>query len=103
MPSEEEGIKTKGVTMAKWRVQLYPHSGRYLVSDGPLEVWGINSIASFTREEDAMRFAAAQNEWEHTSPKPRDFEGCEPFPTPDRYEVGMAIFDCDPIDPGNEA
>lgn len=81
---------------AQWEVERYPHSGRYLVSNGALEGYSTRSIASFADEDDAHAFANARNEWERTAPQPENFGGCGPFPKPDRYEHGLAIFDSDP-------
>lgn len=81
---------------ACWRVQFFPHSGRYIVCDNHLEVFGTAAIASFAVEADAERFADARNRWEQTAPSPRAFGGCEAFPTPDRYELGRQVFDSDP-------
>lgn len=78
---------------ALWRAQFYPHSGRWLVSDGDLAVFGTLSIASFATWDQAESFAEARNLWEGTCPRPEDFGGSEPFPEPSRYEFGRAIFD----------
>ncbi len=87
----------------RWQIDLYPHSGRWLVSDGHLAVFGTASIASFARQEDAQAYADAYNEWETTSPSPWDFGGCGPFPKADRYEAGRAIYDIDPASGGPQA